>query len=69
MKYPFKCYLIQKGKDLLWMAESEAFTKVFGIGDSFLDAIYDLERNESMWIFMADRYGLSLPELPAKEMN
>ena len=69
MKYPFTVYQTQVEDQVFWVAECPLLDGCVGQGDSADEAVKELELNEDAWLETADKYGITIPEVPCEQMN
>lgn len=54
MKYGFDCYPVEIDGKLIWFAESKDLRYCAGQGNTCYEALKELERNEKIWLQMAE---------------
>lgn len=53
MKYPFKAYPAESEGHKFWIAESLTLRGCVGQGDTYIEAVKELEDNEIEWLEIA----------------
>ncbi|MBR2490790.1 MAG: toxin-antitoxin system HicB family antitoxin [Ruminiclostridium sp.] len=68
MKYPFKVYQTQVDGHVFWVAESPCLKGCVGQGDSIEVALNELAENEEVWLETAEKYGITIPDIPVEQI-
>lgn len=61
MKYPYKTYQMNVEGHLFWVAESLTIEGCVGQGETDIEAIDELVKNEEVWLENAEDFGLTIP--------
>ncbi len=67
MVYPYFVQETKFGDHKCWVAESACLTGCIGQGETWREAVAELEENERFSIEMMKELGWKLPEIPIKE--
>jgi len=66
MLYEARFYQADNDGHVYWAADSNVLKGCVGQGDTFAEAVAELEMNEKEWIITAKEFGIPVPEITAK---
>jgi len=67
MVYPYFVQETKFGDHKCWVADSASLEGCIGQGETWREAVAELEENERIWLETAKEMGFPIPPIPIKE--